>query len=189
MSRLRFFGYFFSLACLLFPASAGATAFETAGTLKPGRVALGLEPILALGPHQLYFFLHGDIGLAANADLGIKFGFGPGTYFGADVELALSLDAGAAPALSALLGVHGASNLGFDLGLNLSKRISNVNLYSSLRTEFEVPEGGGAWRTPAYLDLGVSVPIGRNVDFLLEGGVGLNGDSVNSLSGGLKFYL
>lgn len=174
-----------ALAFSVLPASAGT--FETANLLRPGHFAFGLEPEFHFPAGQFFLFLHGEYGLTSAADLALKAGFGPYSYLGADVELRLVRETGSVPGLSCILGAHGTSQLGFDLGLNLSKRISHFYLYSSLRAAVEI--AGSAWYAPAHFDLGVDIPLSRNADFFLEGDIALTPDCPNALAGGIKFYL
>ncbi len=172
------------------PLQAGV--FGTATTLRPGHFALGLEPSFAFSPAEFLLYLHGGVGLTRAIDLDLKLGFGSYTYFGADVEFVLLPDRAGTPGISWVAGAHGTSHLGFDSSLILSNRFKTFSLYGALDADFEVLQNDADRTTevlvPLYFDLGVAIPLSRQVEFLLEGNIGITSPANSGLSGGVMFY-
>ncbi len=180
-----------TILLLLLATPVFAGTFGTAGLLRPGHLALGVEPSFAFSPSTFMLYLHGGLGLTPGADLDVQLGLGSETYFGADVEFGLIRDTRRTPGLSLSVGAHGTSNLGLDGTLLLSNRFSTFSLYGALDMDMEFVNTGtdnSEVLVPLYFNLGVAIPIGRQLDFLLEGDIGLTDVANSGLSGGLMFY-
>lgn len=173
---------------LLQPAQAGV--FGTAGIIKSGHFALGLEPEITFSPSEFMLFIHGGLGLTSRIDLDLKIGLGADTVFGADVEFGLIPDTKRGPGLSFAAGVHGSDNLGLDATLLLSNNFRTFNLFGALDADIEFVDTGDDTEIffPLYVDIGVAIPIASQMEFLLEGNIGITDAAVSSLSGGIMFY-
>jgi len=180
------------LICLLGSAPAArADVFGTAGILRPGGFAFGIEPSLTFNPSDFMLYLHGGLGLVRGIDLDLKLGLGSETYFGGDVEFSLIPDGKSTPGLSFTAGAHGTGNMGLDAILLLSNRFSTFSLYGALDADIEFVDngqGGSEVLMPLYFDLGVAIPISRQFEFLLEGNIAITNVGVSGLSGGVVFY-
>ncbi len=180
-----------TLLLLLLSTPLFAGTFGTAGLLRPGHFAFGLEPSFAFSPSEFMLYLHGGVGLTRSADLDVQLGLGSQTYFGANVEFGLIHDTRRSPGLSLAVGAHGASNFGLDGTLLLSNRFPTFSLYGALDMDMEFVDTGtdtSEVLVPLYFDLGVAIPVARQMDFLLEGDIGLTDVANSGLSGGLMFY-
>jgi hypothetical protein len=178
--------------CLLGVAPAAqADVFGTAGILRPGGFAFGIEPSLTFDPSDFILYLHGGYGLTRGIDLDVKLGLGSETYIGGDVEFSLIPDGTRTPGLSFTAGVHGAGNVGLDAILLLSNRFSTFSLYGALDADIEFTDngtGGTEILVPFYFDLGVAIPVTRQFEVLLEGNIALTNIAASGLSGGVMFY-
>jgi len=170
------------------PAQAGV--FGTAGILKPVHFALGLEPEITFSPSQFMLFIHGGLGLTRRVDLDLKIGLGTDTMFGADLEFSLIRDTRTTPGLSFTVGGHGSSNFGLDTTLLLSNNFRTFNLFGALDADIEFIDTGNETEilVPLYFDIGVAIPMARQMEFLLEGNIALTTTAASSLSGGVVFY-
>ncbi len=170
------------------PLQAGT--FGTAGILKSGHFALGLEPALTFSPGNFIFYVHGGLGLTRSIDLDLKLGLASDIYLGGELEFSLIRDTRRSPGLSFMAGAHGAANFGLDANLLLSNRFKTFSLYGALDADIEFVEsvGGTDILLPMYLDIGVAIPISRKLEFLLEGNIALTNVAASGLSGGLMIY-
>jgi hypothetical protein len=182
------------ISCLLItmslvrPATAGV--FGTAGILKSGHFALGLEPEITFSPSQLTLWIHGGLGLTRSIDLDVKIGIGSGTIIGADLEFGLIRDTKKTIGVSFAAGAHGSSNLGLDATILLSNNFRTFSFFGALDADIEFVDTGNETEIiiPLYLDLGVGIPIARQMEFIFEGNIGVTNSATSSLSGGLMFY-
>ena len=103
-----------SIVAVMLTLQTSAQIFNTGQTLKKGTFSLGLEPTLHIdgGADGFIFFAHAGYGIRSGLDVGLKFGLGDPTYFGADLEFALG------SRLSLAAGVHNYNNFGLDGTLN-----------------------------------------------------------------------
>ncbi|MEW6516129.1 MAG: hypothetical protein AB1439_04405 [candidate division FCPU426 bacterium] len=172
-------------------SAARADVFGTAGILRPGGFALGIEPSLTFNPSDFTLYLHGGVGLTRGIDLDLKLGLGSEIYFGGDVEFSLIPDTSRTPGLSFTAGAHGANNFGLDAILLLSNRFSTFSLYGALDADIEFVDngtGGSEVLLPLYFDLGVAIPVSRAFEVLLEGNIAITNVAASGLSGGVMFY-
>lgn len=173
---------------LLRPAQAGV--FGTAGLLKPGHFTFGLEPEIAFSPSHFILWIHGGLGLTRSIDLDVQLGLGADMVFGADLEFGLIRDTKNTPGLSFAAGAHGSSNLGLDATLLLSNNFRTFSFFGALDADIEFVDTGNETEIilPIYFDLGVAIPIARQMEFIFEGNIGITEHAASSLSGGVLFY-
>lgn len=161
-----------------------AQMFNTGTTLKRNSFSLGLEPVIFIGGPSDGFnmFFHGGYGLTSGIDLGLKFGAGNTTYFGADVEWALGRRA------SLTTGVHDFGNFGLDLAFNITFPLtSSARIFTGLDMDFIFPENNDVV-VPVWLPIGVEIGLRKNLAFILEAEVGLNNPAWHVIGGGVVFY-
>jgi len=175
-------------------APARAEVFNTARTLKPRAISLGLEPQVILTRVPEYQLnLHGGLGLSRGVDLGIRYGLplmdSPlSQYLGLDVEVELLHDRVGSPALSFSTGVHVEDWTWYvlDATLMASKVVGRFEPYGALDLDLTLPPGAilDRWRMVGGLNFHVS----RVTELMFEIGFGLR-DASSYLSAGINFYL
>lgn len=169
---------FFTI-CIL---SANAQVFSTAKTLKPGTVALGVQPtIIANGVSDFILFGHVGYGIAKGIDIAAKAGvLHNSNYIGADIEFSfmknMSLSAGAH--VWGVFGLDATYLITFDIA-------KNVDLYAGADADLML-EGN------TYLDFwipfGVEVQLSKNLAFLMEAEVALTDGTAHMFGGGVVAY-
>lgn len=178
--------------CMLAGAPAArAEVFGTAGILRPGNFAFGIEPSLTFNPSDFVLYLHGGLGLTRGIDLDLKLGLSSQISFGGDVEFSLIPDSARTPGLSFTAGVHGSDNFGMDAILLLSNRFATFSLYGALDADLEFVDngtGGTEIVVPFYFDIGVAIPVSRQLEVLLEGNIAISSAAASGLSGGVMVY-
>jgi hypothetical protein len=159
-----------------------AQVFNTGQTLGRGDFAVGINPAVHVqGPSNgLNLYLHGGFGLKSGIDIGIKFGIGNQTYFGADVEWGLTRN------ISLTTGLHTFGDFGLDGTLNLTLPLrSDVRLYSGL--DFDIVFADQV-AFPFWVPVAVEIGLRSNLSFILEGNIGLNDDAYHIINGGVNIY-
>lgn len=171
------------LFILSIPFISWSQVFNTATTLKPGKVSLGLNPVVFNDDFGL--FLHGGIGIVNGVDLAVHYGFlNYNDYFGADLEWRLL---SGKPSLSLITGAHKIYDSGLDLGLNLSFPIaSKFQLYTGLDSDINF--GSGHNYSQVWLPIGVEIPLKSKMSFMFEAELPINEDAYSIFGGGLAFY-
>jgi hypothetical protein len=170
--------FFLVLICLA--TTLNAQVFGTAGTLSPGKFALGINPVFY--GDNLGLYLRGGVGITHGIDMELKYGFFENEgYFGADLEWKLL---SGKPSLSLVTGAHHWGEMGLDLGLNLSFPINrNVNIFTGIDSDIYFdPNKGFVW-----LPIGVEIYLRRNMSLIFEGDIPLNHHD-GIFGGGLAFY-
>jgi hypothetical protein len=175
--------FFFTLAILALPVLSWSQVFNTATTLKPGKISLGLNPVVYNEDFGL--FLHGGIGIVPGVDLALHYGFlDYDDYFGADIEWRLL---SGKPSLSLITGAHKHYDAGLDLGLNLSFPIaSKFQLYTGIDTDINF--GHGDSYSHVWLPIGVEIPLKTKMSFMFEAEIPLNNYAFSIFGGGISFY-
>ncbi len=161
-----------------------AQMFNTGTTLKRSNFSLGLEPVVFIGGPSDGFnmFFHGGYGLTSGIDLGLKFGAGNTTYFGADIEWALGRYA------SLTTGVRNFGSFGLDAAFNLTFPLTNgARIFTGLDMDIIFPENNEAV-VPLWLPIGVEIGLRKNIAFILEAEIGLNDPAWHVIGGGVVFY-
>ncbi len=163
---------------------AQAQVFNTSGTLKPGRLSVGVEPVLiAEGNTDLILFGHFGLGLTKNIDFAAKAGFlyNNQIYTGADVEFGLNRH------FSLSAGAHKFGDFGLDLTFlgswNLTK---SAVFYGGFDGDANFPDGDVYF--PLWMPVGVDIAINKHTSFILEAEIALTPEAWHMFGGGLSVY-
>lgn len=170
------------LFCL--PLLGFSQVFNTATVLKPGKVSLGIEPVVI--EKDLGLFIYGGVGLAPGVDLGVKYGFLKyDDYFGADLEWKLM---SGIPSISLTTGGHVMRDFGLDLGLNISFPITpSASLYSGFDSDINFNKQSNGTQFLPWIPVGIQIKLKPKMAFILEAEIPLNG-AYNIFGGGLNFF-
>lgn len=175
---------------------------ESAETIQRGNFKLVGYPMLVLGEgeadNSLGVVVRGGYGFTdrLDAEIGVAF-YDAVTFLGANAEywVLRALPGTSGPNLSLKGGLHlaqgeGDDATGLDLAALTSFRVTpSAELLAALdytHTFFDEPADDVG---TLYLVPGLEYRISRNLDFLAEFGLALDGDAANYLSAGLAFYL
>jgi hypothetical protein len=172
-----------SFICLLFVTSAFGQVFNTAETLKSGKISLGLNP--AYYNDNLGFFAHGNVGLLSGIDFSFKYGILDGSdYVGSDLEWKIK---SRRPALSLTTGAHYVNDIGLDCSFNISTAIvKSVHIYSGADSDIELADN---------IDLLLWIPVGIDIrkksklSFILEAEIPVISAAFPIIDGGIVFYI
>lgn len=171
------------LSMALVTGVASAQVFNTGQTLKPRTFSVGFEPVVLMdNESDFMLFLHGGYGLVKGIDFSLNVGvLGPETYFGADVEFALTRR------ISIAAGAHDFGVFGLDGTLNFTIPVkSGVRLFSGLDLDVNFPEDDTQFLL--WLPVGVDIGIRKNMSFIFEAEIALTDPAYHLIGGGLNFY-
>ncbi|MEA1986159.1 MAG: hypothetical protein U9N76_01560 [Candidatus Marinimicrobia bacterium] len=171
------------LALMLFGGVLNAQVSNTAGTMKPGRWSIGIDPIIYTAP-DFGLFLGAGYGIARGWDLEAKLGLGNGTYFGANIEKTL---VSGKPTLSLSAGAHIQNDVGLDGTLNVSFPLRAVNLYTGLDADINFGQNDTTF--PLWWFFGAEIGMRKNFSLLFEIDAGINNPAPSMLVIGLNFYI
>ncbi len=171
-----------ALICFLFIASTFGQVFNTAGTLKKGKVSLGLNP--AYYNDDLGFFIHGNFGVLSGIDFSGRFGFVNGNnYLGGDLEWKIISKK---PSLSLTTGVHYVNDIGLDCSLNISTPIKKgIDVYSGVDSDIEFTDDPYML---LWIPLGVDLRIKSKLSFIFEAEIPVSDNAFAIIDGGIVFY-
>jgi hypothetical protein len=174
-----------TLFMVILPLMSYSQIFNTASTLKPGKVSFGLNPLVFEKDFGL--FLHGGIGIKSGVDLALHYGFLEyDDYFGADLEWRLIQGK---PSLSLITGAHKRYDTGLDLGINLSFPITaGTQLYTGLDMDYNFGRDNRSNYTQAWLPIGVEIALKRSTSFMFEAEIPINDNAYTIFGGGIVFY-
>lgn len=187
---------FFSAAVLL---SAQDVLMNSAETINPGNIKLGLFPTVLLGKNggdSMWGLAgRGGLGILPRIDIEAKAAsFKNLQYLGVDAEVWFIK--GRDLNISAAAGVHmtdlkkGADSSGIDTTLLISTRPAHrLELYGGFKLAFDSFKKSNRDITLAHLVPGLECRLSDDLDFLAEFGIALNDDSRNYASIGLSLYL
>jgi hypothetical protein len=177
----------FILFTLILLGIAQAQVLENAGTLRTGKMNLGVF-LTDYENDDLGIFVNGGYGLGPGYDLGLRLGLGyHETYLGANVEWLLK---GGKPAISLAAGAHVFGDLGLDGTLNLTIPASRqINIYTGLDLDINFVERRGEKDTqvPLWLPLGVEIGLKTNIALLIEVEFDVGDDAWTIFSAGVNF--
>jgi hypothetical protein len=155
------------LFLVLFHVFADAQVLNTGTTLDPGSFSLSIAPVIFVEGHKkVGLFLGGGIGIARNADLGLKLRLfnDQRTYFGGDVEFALL---SGMPSISLSVGAHAYHEVGLDGTLNITFPVhGSVSLYSGLDFDAEFYDGEQDFLL--WVPVGIEVMTRRSLSMIME---------------------
>lgn len=175
---------------LLMTTCVSAQVFNTGEVLPPGRLTLGVYPLLISHPgnDNFVWFFQGGLGLSPGVDFAAKAGldYGDNTnYYGADLEWALSRRA---PHLSLATGFHVLEDPGLDGTLNLSFPISRGSfLYGGVDADLNFYNGNTD--TPMWGFFGLDLRYARRFYFMLEASLAITDEDANTYGAGMTVYL
>jgi len=168
--------------CLFFMTYIFGQVFNTATTMKKGKIALGLNP--AYYSDNLGLFLHGNLGIVSGVDLAVKYGFLDGSdYIGADLEWALLKSK---PDISLTTGAHVTNDFALDLSANLSFPVKGgITLYTGVDTDLCFNNDIDLL---FWIPAGIDIKIRKQLSLLLEGEIPVNDPAFPIIDGGVMFY-
>jgi hypothetical protein len=171
-----------AVVCLFIMTHITGQVFNTATTLKKGKLAFGLNP--AYYNENFALFLHGNLGIVSGVDLAVKYGFLDGSdYIGADLEWALLKSK---PDVSITTGAHVTDDFALDFSANLSFPVKGgIALYTGADTDlcFNSDIDLLLW-----IPVGIDIKIRKKLSFLLEGEIPVNDLAFPIIDGGVMFY-
>lgn len=172
----------FVFICLLITATTFGQVFNTASTMKKGKLSLGLNP--AYYNDNLGLFVHGNAGIISGIDLSIKYGLLDGSdYFGTDLEWGLIQKK---LSVSLTTGVHYINDIGLDVSLNISTALKrDVHFYSGIDTDLELANDIDML---LWIPIGVDLRIKSKLSFILEAEIPVNDPAFAIIDGGIVFY-
>ncbi|HQV34501.1 MAG TPA: hypothetical protein PKV71_21605, partial [Calditrichia bacterium] len=169
----------FLLSAFLMLGSVSAQVFNTAHVLPPGKVSLGINPIMLnnSGVNDFVLFLHGGYGLKPGLDLGARLGVGyegSNNYWGLDLEWVLN---SARPLFSVTTGIHALEDIGLDLTGNLTFPMNRTaHVYCGIDSDINFSD---PVRMPVWLFAGADVIVERNMALLFELNFGVTEPATN----------
>jgi hypothetical protein len=190
---------FLLLAALAAPARAQTFIMHSGDTITPGDVRLTAYPVGLFGrnggPDRWGGGANLGYGITDYLDVEGQGGFFNGfSLVGLDANIKVlrgDID------LSTRLGAHKAlvtdaqNSTAFDLGALLGGRVSpRLRVSGGVSVSFESLDGvDNSGFTRAWAVPGLELRINRNVDFVAEGGVGLNDNSPHYVTAGFAVYM
>ncbi len=167
----------------------------SAETINPGNFKILAHPVWLLeGDSDLGMVLRGGYGVWRGMDVELKLAFFDGmTFLGADAEFWLlrgPLDLSVSTGLHWARASGGIDRPGIDLVGTVSGEIRpNLEIYGALDWALDFPEGPVGSRGRLLLVPGIEYRLSKNIDLLLELGLGLDSDARDYISGGVAYYI
>jgi hypothetical protein len=172
-------------------SALSAQVFNTAGTLKPGTLSLGLNPAVFVpegsGDSEFELYVNGGYGLSSGIDFNLRFGTGPvDSYFGADVEYRFYSSGKFGASFAA--GAHTWNDFGLDATLNMDYKITRSSkLFFGVDADYVFGEDENYF--PAWAFVGVDLPLSRRMAFIFSSDIAVSEDAnYHTIHGGLEFY-
>jgi len=189
-----------SIVCItVFLVSFGITSiskaqdgfFSDAHTLGQNQFELGFQPVMLTEPNDFMMMFRGGYGFAPSLTGYAKVGaLADETYLGAHLEYNVAYEPRSAFSVSLLGGAFDYYDVGLKLGVNISKDIQNVSIYTGMNYQ------------PIFTDNTINallIPVGAdinidsqdNVDLVLEADIPANDDAefLEALTFGLNIRL
>ncbi|MCB0308965.1 MAG: hypothetical protein KDD48_06300 [Bdellovibrionales bacterium] len=178
-----------------FFSSAMAEVFRSRPT-PAGAFTLAVEPELTLtGDDDFTLYFHGGYGFSNGYGLHVTMGLGRSPFNDDDIHLGGRLDIPLFRTRDGKLGMFtsfGASNWGdisIENQLILFFALNSVTIYGGLddAIRFQDNTSGDDVSFPIEVVFGVSVPVRKSVNFMIEAGIDLHKSS-SYLSGGFRLF-
>lgn len=165
--------------------------FSNAQTLEKGAFAVGLQPVVLTAQDDFMFMGRTSYGLTHGVTGHLKVGIQDDeTYFGAHLESSLASEPNSGLSVALLGGVYSYGDVGLKLGMNISKNLHPISIYTGLNYQplFAEVQTVNALLVPVGLDLHLKK---GTLDLMLEGDIPVNDDAeyLEALTFGARIYL
>ncbi len=182
----------------IIPASYQGVLMNSAETINPGNFKLTVFPTMIIGKNggdNIWGVAgKGGLGLTRSVDIEVKGAiFKNFTYFGVDIEYwfyrGRNLNASFAVGWHMIDTQIGSNSSGIDTAVMLSTKPSKkLELYGGLKISFDSIKNTGQQIDLIHFIPGLEYRVAKDIDFLAEFGIALNGESRNYLSFGFAYY-
>ena len=185
-----------STSLTLFPYQG--VLMNSAETINPGNFKLTIFPTMIIGKNggdNIWGVAgKGGLGLTRSVDIEVKGAiFKNFTYFGVDLEYwfyrGRNVNASFAVGWHMIDTQIGSNSSGIDTAVIVSTKPSKkVELYGGLKLSFDEIKNTGQQIDLMHFIPGLEYRVAKDIDFLAEFGIALNGESRNYLSFGFAYY-
>ena len=182
----------------IIPASYQGVLMNSAETINPGNFKLTVFPTMIIGKNggdNIWGVAgKGGLGLTRSVDIEVKGAiFKNFTYFGVDLEYwfyrGRNLNASFAVGWHMIDTKIGSNSSGIDTAVMVSTKPSKkLELYGGLKLSFDEIKNTGQQIDLIHVIPGLEYRVAKDIDFLAEFGIALNGESRNYLSFGFAYY-
>ncbi|MCK5220331.1 MAG: hypothetical protein KAR14_02020 [Candidatus Aminicenantes bacterium] len=182
----------------IIPASYQGVLMNSAETINPGNFKLTVFPTMIIGKNggdNIWGVAgKGGLGLTRSVDIEVKGAiFKNFTYFGVDLEYwfysGRNLNASIAVGWHMIDTKIGSNSSGIDTAVMVSTKPSKkLELYGGLKLSFDEIKNTGQQIDLIHVIPGLEYRVAKDIDFLAEFGIALNGESRNYLSFGFAYY-
>lgn len=165
--------------------------FSNAKTLEKGTFAIGLQPVILTAQDEFMFMGRASYGLTNGVTGHLKVGIQDNeTYFGAHLESSLASEPSSGLSVALLSGVYSYGDIGLKLGMNISKDIDPVSIYTGINYQplFAENQTTNAFLIPVGLDIHIKR---GTLDVMIEGDIPINDEAeyLEALNFGARIYL
>ncbi|SMO45872.1 hypothetical protein [Gracilimonas mengyeensis] len=165
--------------------------FSNAKTLEQGTFAVGIQPVMLTAQDDFMFITRGAYGFSNDLTGHAKLGFmDDEIYFGGHFEANVASEPTSSLSVALLGGIYTYGDLGLKTGVNISKDIHPVSLYTGFNYQplFTDNVTYHALLVPVGIDIHLN---DAPVDLMLEGNIPVNDEAeyLEALTFGARIYL
>ncbi len=166
--------------------------FSNAQTLKKGAFALSVQPVFLTEQDDFILMFRGayglTYGLTGHAKLGV---FDDDIYVGAHLEANIASEPSSGLSVAVLGGIYSQGEIGLKTGLNISKDLDPVSIYSGVNYQPYFLDGNTLHSVLIPVGVDIHLRNSDKVDLVLEGDIPVNddGEYLQAITFGARFYL
>lgn len=184
-----------ALALFMMPSIVTAQDgfFSNAQTLQKGAFALSVQPVFLTEQDDFMLMFRGAYGLAHGLTGHAKLGVfdDDDIYAGAHLEANIASEPSSGLSVAVLGGIYSQGEIGLKTGLNISKDLDPVSIYSGVNYQPYFLDGNTLHSVLIPVGVDIHLRNSDKVDLVLEGDIPVNNDAeyLQAITFGARFYL